>query len=764
MKNSLLWVLLLLFTISAFAQPNQLWKSYYSYNRLVNLTQSDTKVFGAAENSLVIKNVATNVLSTRTTIDGLSGQTISALHHSVQFNKTFLGYEDGLMLVVNENDGSILNVVDIINKNIPAIIKRVNHFAEVDGTLYISCDFGIVQYDIATLGFGDTYFMGPGGLEIKVNQTTVHEGFIYAATQQYGVRRAAISSPNLIDFNQWTTVENGSFGGIASFAGNLFAATGSGLVQKFNGTNFTFFNQLSNNLVDFRATETHLVATDAGRVALFDTSLVNTLQFYAYQIPGDYTPLTAATVLGNTLYVGTSTRGIATVEIANTTAQEIILPSGPLRNSIFSINSKTENLWAVYGDYSSFLTPGYNPFGFSKLNEAGWKHIMYADFKPPTHEVLNLVRVTVNPTNSNEIYVSSYYNGLLKFQNDELVEIYNATNSTLQPIFATDAPTDNIRVNQTAFDKNGNLWVTDALVQNALNVLRPNGNWNSFDVGPVIDSYLSAFYTQMVIDKNNTIWIGTYDYGLIAFNENGNIFKKIRMGGDNGNLPSDRVRALAIDNRNQLWIGSDKGLRILPSVDRFLSDSPLTTNQIIIEEEGLAQELLFEQFISDIVVDGSNNKWVGTFDSGVYLFSPNGQETKYHFTKDNSPLPSNAIRDIDINSTTGEVFIVTEKGMVSFKGVSTKAGDNLKNVIVYPNPVRPNYVGTVKITGLLDKATVKITDIEGNLVYEVISEGGTIEWDTTAFGKYRVASGVYMLFISAQDASETTVKKVMIIR
>ena len=65
---------------------------------------------------------------------------------------------------------------------------------------------------------------------------------------------------------------------------------------------------------------------------------------------------------------------------------------------------------------------------------------------------------------------------------------------------------------------------------------------------------------------------------------------------------------------------------------------------------------------------------------------------------------------------------------------------------------------------MIDKANVKISDIEGNLVHEVIAEGGTIEWDTTAFGKYKVASGVYMIFISADDGSETKVKKVMIIR
>jgi hypothetical protein len=102
--------------------------------------------------------------------------------------------------------------------------------------------------------------------------------------------------------------------------------------------------------------------------------------------------------------------------------------------------------------------------------------------------------------------------------------------------------------------------------------------------------------------------------------------------------------------------------------------------------------------------------------------------------------------------------------MVSFKGTATTANEDLSNVVVYPNPVRPEFTGTVKISGLLDNCNVKITDIEGNLVHEAIAEGGTIEWDTTAFGKYKVASGVYMVFVSAEDGIETNVKKVMIIR
>jgi hypothetical protein len=231
-----------------------------------------------------------------------------------------------------------------------------------------------------------------------------------------------------------------------------------------------------------------------------------------------------------------------------------------------------------------------------------------------------------------------------------------------------------------------------------------------------------------------------------------------------GNLPSLDVRCIAIDSRNQAWIGTSKGLRIISSVDQFVSQDEIETKPIIILEDGLAQELFYEQFILDIAVDGANRKWVSTADAGVFLVSSNGQETIHHFTKENSSLPSDNIIDIEIDDVTGEVFFATDKGLVSFKGSATKPSESLDNVYAYPNPVRPDFTGTVKIAGLTSKATVKITDIEGNLVHETTSDGGTIEWDTTAFGKYKVASGVYLIMVSSQDGLDTTVKKVMIIR
>ena len=134
------------------------------------------------------------------------------------------------------------------------------------------------------------------------------------------------------------------------------------------------------------------------------------------------------------------------------------------------------------------------------------------------------------------------------------------------------------------------------------------------------------------------------------------------------------------------------------------------------------------------------------------------------FTSANSPLPSDNVLDISIDDADGTVYFATKNGLVAYDGTSTASREDLESVYAYPNPVRPNYFGNVTIDGLTAKANVKITDITGNLVFETTSQGGSIEWDTTAFGKYKVASGVYLVLITSDDNLLTKVAKIMIIR
>ena len=102
----------------------------------------------------------------------------------------------------------------------------------------------------------------------------------------------------------------------------------------------------------------------------------------------------------------------------------------------------------------------------------------------------------------------------------------------------------------------------------------------------------------------------------------------------------------------------------------------------------------------------------------LFYFSSNGQKTIYHFTEDNSPLPSNNVNDLAIDDGNGIVYIATDRGLVSFSSGSSLPQESLSNAYIYPNPVRPNFdtVGDkVKIKDISENVNIKITDIEGKL-------------------------------------------------
>jgi hypothetical protein len=758
-----LHVVALLAVICCTAQTNnELWGSHFSYSSIVDISQSGSRVFAAADYAMFSKNTLTNELKTITSVDGLKAETITAIHHSTAFNRTLVGNRNGLLLVINA-DNTIATKVDIIEETtVQSNKKRINHIYEYEGKAYIATDFGISVFDIATLEFGDTLYLGPNGAEISVNQATVQGGYIYAACREHGLRRGLISNPNLNDFNNWATFNGGYWVYAGTLDNMLIASDGQGIYRLESGT-FVFKQNAGAAINDFRVLGDQLVTTTNTQVKVFNPQVVSEVSINV--IPclelGETTTFTCATILNGILYIGTTDKGVFSLLLSSLNVCENITPDGPLRSNIFSLEKTPNNLWAVYGaynlDYNPYV-PTLNYFGISRLNSEGWLNIPNSD----VFGAAAIVDIIATPANENVLYAASFLNGLIKIENNEGVEQYDAT-PPIQNGPETVAPGGpTVWINSLAYDKQGNLWMTNALTVKSIKVLKAGGDWAAYSLQGIVQDPEEGLYGKMVIDKNDTKWIPSRDNGLIAFNEK--LDNKFVILKDNSNLPDSYVRSLAIDNRNQLWIGTRRGLRILPSVDRFLTEDALVTNDIIIEEDGQAQELLYQQDITAIKVDGANNKWLGTASAGVFLVSPDGQRTIHHFTILNSPLPSNQINDIAIDAATGEVFFATDKGMVSFKGTSTKASDNLDNVYVFPNPVRPGFEGDVNISGLINKANVKITDIEGNLVHETTSEGGTILWDTRAFGKHKVASGVYMIFITGEDGIETKVKKVMIIR
>jgi hypothetical protein len=549
--------------------------------------------------------------------------------------------------------------------------------------------------------------------------------------------------------------------GIVSFDDKLLAITWNGNIQKFQSGVFVNQSSVAQNPVDFRVNDNHLIVTTQNHIYVYNSNLGQVLDINSTQITAENSIVfSCATVIDEKVFIGTKENGIYSSNVNDGLNFENTMPNGPYKNLIFNVKKSTNNLWAVYGGYDREYNPflffgGISSYPISKFtSKNGWETIPYSSLLGTK----SITRIAVSPINENLVYATSFFSGLLKINNNIPEILYNASNSPLVNLSTF------LVVNGPTFDKDNNLWFTNNRAEIPLVTLKPNGNFQKYTFQNKTSNPPGDSYASIQIDKNNTKWIPSYRNGVIGFNEAQNKVVVVTDVSTSQHPDLKDIRTIAIDNNNKLWIGTARGLRVLNSIDEFLNNNELESDAIIILEDGLAQELLFEQFILDIVVDGANNKWIATNTSGVFKLSPDGQKQLFHFTTTNSPLPSNNVLDIEIDSLTGEVFFATDKGMVSYKGTATGASENLENVYIYPNPVRPEFGGTVKISGLLDKATVKITDIGGNLVYETTSEGGTIEWDTTAFGKYKVASGVYMVFISAEDGVETKVKKVMIIR
>ncbi len=790
MRKTLVFIFLSFITTASVAQDfSRLWEGYFSYFEINAITQGNDKVYAAAENAIFSFDVLTNEVSTITTIDGLSGETISTIKYSPEFESLIIGYTTGLIEIFSESDNSILSVVDILEKQtISPALKNINHFNENNGLIYISTDYGISVYDLNFLQFGDSYFIGDGGTQIEINQTAIFNGSIYAACgTNSGLRKANLTNPNLIDFNQWTTIAPGNFEAVESVGEFLYALQNNNVMSRVEDDILSPIFTYNALPTDVRAVDGNLIVTNASTTFIYNADFSTIANISPTELFD--TNFFAATTSNDDVYIATQSLGVLKTSFENTSEFTELRPEGPLSNAGFKIEAGDNELWLTYGAYSQFYNPApVNSRGISHLVDGVW-------FNKPFDSLLGareLCDIAINPFNPSQVFISSFQDGLLEINNDVPTVLYNQSNSGLESIILAGNPNFiSIRVSGSQFDRNGLLWTVSSLVERPLKSYDPStGQWQSYNFSDLLqDPVADDFgFGDLAIGNNGNFWIGSYQNGLIGYNINTGEINNVAS--EEQNMPSTITRAVAVDNNNTIWIGTDKGLRLLFNSSGFTSDPDPRVNTIVILDDGIGTELLSNQFITDIKVDGSNNKWVGTLDSGIFYFSPDGQETIYQFTTENSPLPSNSVSDISIDPVSGRVYISTSKGLVSFSSGGTAPQETLADAYVYPNPVRPEYDilgfddlnninNGIKISGLTENVNIKITDIEGNLVAEAQSrinqrssrgnynfaiDGGTGIWNGKNLGGNVVASGVYLLLISDLESFETKVLKVMIVR
>ncbi|APG66493.1 hypothetical protein LPB136_11945 [Tenacibaculum todarodis] len=749
------------------------WEDFFSYNNVKDFIKVDEVIYAMADNAVFIYNTQTQGTNKLSSVQGLSGETTSAIHYNKTFDRLVIGYENGLIEVVDA-DGSITVSADIVGFNQTGS-KRINDIYEHENKLYLSTPFALIEYDIDRVEFGDTFFIGQNSSEVNVNQTTVLNNTIYAATNT-GIYFADVNNPNLIDFNNWQQISStNTFKKITVFNNNIYTTLNTSL-QRLDGNNTILIRDFLEPIRGFKSSNTHLSVSLTTYIVLYDININSIAQIdqttdFSFILNTAYTE-------NNDVYLGTTEFGVLKTTLGSLANFEEIHPDGPLNNAPFSIAVKEDNLWVVYGGYDVTFTPNKAEKGYSHFKEGEWINTRFnADFP-----VIDLNYITINPNDTQHVFISSMGStrnvnsvstgGLLEIKNDEVVNFYNHNNSPIQDILATNPAVVTIRVVGTIFDREGNLWITNILVDEKLKKLTPSGQWKGVNINDILTNGAPGL-GEIVIDKSNSIWVATRRNGALIYNENGDRKRALITEPTKGSLPNANVRTIAVDASNRIWIGTLTGLALFNNAAGLFDADIYDAEPVIILDDGIPKKLLGEETINSIVVDGGDNKWFGTENAGALYTNPNGQTTLANFNSSNSPLPSNKILKIAVDDSTGKVYFATDKGIVVYNSNVSPFGDELGEVYAYPNPALNNH-STVTIDGRngthLPKGTnVKILDVAGNLVYEtnVVEgqelQGGKVVWNKRNLAGNKVASGVYIVLLSNDDASETTTTKIAIV-
>tara|TARA_B100000405_G_scaffold282519_1_gene227562 strand:- start:18 stop:2393 length:2376 start_codon:yes stop_codon:yes gene_type:complete len=756
------------------------WNTYFSYNLISSIDNGESVIYFASYNSIFSYDTSSNQIEKFDTLNELSGDEISAFYYSEINNNIVIGYSSGFLQIIDLNSNSIINIYDILNKpTIPPNKKTINDFFQSGDQLLISTGYGVSIYNLNGYEFGDTYYIGDFATQINVTSTVIHENFIYASSPDLGILRANINS-NLIDFNNWQTIYFGDIQELFYDGENIFFYTDNS-IMRINDEEITSILTLENQIININSSDSKFIIITDEKCLIYNDQLTQLV----YEIDSEtyLSGFNEGIIKDNYIYIATNEKGVLIIN-NNSGDFSYLKPDGPLENDIFSVETLNNKTWVSYGNYTEYFNP--YPLKFSGLsnydeNLNSWFNIS-KDSIPES--AVNLNNISINPFNNDNVFISSFEGGILEIEDLNIIEFYDNNNSGLESLSINDPLYESVRISDLEFDQNGVLWILNSRIDSPLKSFNlDNNSWNSYDFTEIInDGFQDELgFNDIEVDDYGNKWIAGLRSGLIGFNnESGtNQLRKV-FSQDQSNMPSSYVKSIAVDNNNHLWIGTIQGLRVLYNTSNFFDTSVVTTQQIVILEDGIPRELLEQQYISDIEVDGANNKWVATIGSGVFYFSPNGQQTIHHFTKENSPLPSNNINDISINYSNGKVYFATDNGLVSYNTGSTSSSENFSNTYVYPNPVRPEFnteFEKVKITGLTQNVNIKITDIEGNLVAEAQSninsryrnfnleiDGGTAFWNGKNLRNRLVSSGVYIIMLSDLDSYETKVLKLMIVR
>lgn len=747
------------------ATPLGQWQDYPSYTKLNAISNTASGFVASSGTALFFYSNDDGQIQPFTKVNGLSGTNITALEHISGLKSTFVGYADGNIDVIDA-DGAVTNIGDLLRSTIIGD-KSINGFKIIDGNVWVYSSIGILVLDANSYFVKDTYRFGANGSNIVVKDIELVNQTVWAATV-IGLFKADVNDPFLANFQNWEAVNvpasiRQDFNEIEFFEGSIFLNYNSGswpndvLLQSTDfGETFVVSNVISGyQCKGLKAYNNHLLVNDLYATSIFNTAFER--EAFSADFESGIVELNDAVYKDQTIYQAT-TRNAIVRSLGN--QQEKIQPSGPQSNSIWQVEYANGVLAIAAGGVGSTHSNNFSKEGFSFLGTNGqWSNNPLE--AGALSGIADVMSITIDPLNDQHYFVGTYGYGLLEFLDEELVKIYDFENSPLEDRPQSPGAT---YPNHVEFDQAGNLWVINSFASKPVKVLTQDKNWLEFELDPSTGNRNLFTFSNFDVTSNNQVWLAKHrdgisvvdvgDLSTIADDQTRYLTTTFGQGG----LPSADVKCIAEDNDGAVWCGSDKGIFVYYNPLNIFNNSELNAQQIFIEQDGNVQIVLETEQVNDIYIDGGNRKWIATQNSGVFLFSANGEDQVQHYTTENSPLLSNAVLSLSMNNTTGELYIASDKGLQSLQTDAKRPefGEDLA-LRIFPNPVQKNYQEPLVIDGFASFSEFTITNANGQLVYRAATNGGRATWDYKDLNGNQVQSGVYFVF-SEDDLGEETRK------
>lgn len=774
-KRLFLIYLLLLLAFGAVSQHTAMgtWRIHTSYANVADIAIAKEVVYGVSSGNLFSVDKESFEMMQYGFLTGLNDADVLSIDYARDFGALFIAYSNSNIDLLFD-DGRVVNIRDIAQKNMSGS-KRINGVDFFGDIAYLACDFGVVEIDMGKSEIVGTYIIGDEGAMVPVLDVRVGSGVIYACTAN-DVKYAPRTGVNLLNYNNWKSCSDPDTSkeniGMTSIQDNIY------LLKE------------DNTLYVFEKESWSVLAGDVRRVfssggLLFIENIYNSISAYGKVT---YTPIAPYLfdadfdMADNTLWYVTEEKLVA-IYTDDDTQEEMAL-NGPASSDVWRMR---------YGDGRIFSVPGgrfavqYNRTGLISYYEDGrWHNIPNNElrFASPTNLCQDLVDIIALPDDASHFWVASYGYGLYEFRNDTLYKFYNYANSNIETLFPDDPSQRDyfMRIDAFALDEENNLWFANE-GDCTIRYLDAEGEIHCLsypavsEASAVQEIIVNAFNPHQKLVLCQRYQRSSDKSMLFAFDDGGTLtdmgddkYRAVTLLYDQDNkavhFNTNRLRSIAQDNDGVVWVGTTSGIILLENIGEIFNADYRCRRIKISRNDGtnLADYLLGTEQINAIAVDAANRKWIATASSGVFLVSDDGQNTIHNFTTANSPLISDNVVSLAIDGSTGEVFFGTDLGIVSYQSDAVPDNDKtFSNVRAYPNPVRPGFTGLITIGGLTHGSVVRITDVNGNVIFDTTSNGAVATWNGCNKAGKRVAPGVYFAHCISADGKKKEVAKILFI-